>query len=130
VWTSSNVYVAYFDVFVDWCMFTFVPKKIIFKIIVVLFTLWVEIVEYTCVYSLWYTGVRTLQTLMHRGKGIRLAEKDARTTITWFCIYLYTVFLFSGHTELISFLGVKSVLYVFLNLSTEKLYFTSRRILK
>jgi len=31
-------------------------KKIISGIVVVLFTLWVEIVEYTCVYSLWYTG--------------------------------------------------------------------------
>jgi len=38
------VYVAYFEVFVDWSMFTFVLKKIISWIVVILFTLWVEIV--------------------------------------------------------------------------------------
>ena len=51
-----EVFVAYFEVFVDWCMFTFLLKKAISWFVVILFTLWVEIVEYMCVYSLWYTG--------------------------------------------------------------------------
>ena len=37
-------------------MFTFVSKRVISWIVVVLFILWVEIVEYKCVYSLWDTS--------------------------------------------------------------------------
>jgi len=37
-------------------MFTFVLDIIISLTAAVLFTLWVGIVEYTCVYSLWYIG--------------------------------------------------------------------------
>jgi hypothetical protein len=33
------VYVAYFEVMVDCCMFTFVTKRIIFRFVVVLFNL-------------------------------------------------------------------------------------------
>ena len=40
------VYGAYFEVLVGWYMFTFVSKRIISWIVVVLFTLCVEIVEY------------------------------------------------------------------------------------
>jgi hypothetical protein len=54
------VNVAYFEIFVDCCMFTFVSKTIISWIVAVLFTMWVDIVEYKCAYSLWDTGLCVL----------------------------------------------------------------------
>ena len=64
------VYVAYFEVFVHWWMFTSVSQRIISWFVVVFFTLWVEIVEYKCVYSLWHTGLSVSHWSLCMPQGI------------------------------------------------------------
>jgi len=55
-WLVNLSRYLHFEVFVDWCMFTCVFKKLISSIGVVIHILWVETVEYMCASSSWYTG--------------------------------------------------------------------------
>jgi len=86
---SMFVYFAYFEEFVDWCMFKFVPKRIISWIIVVLLTLWVKIVECKCVYSLWDTRYTlSLTSALDRARDQRHASAALSPGMTRFSLHV------------------------------------------